>query len=148
MFLDVVDFNTILLESEIGEEESDYNESDTDSEPLVDKDDSQSPNWNNSQLELLESALSSYKFLPRTTTEKVFTELQENDGHPCTRKMVRNWFCSRENGTTGTAMDRWEIRQKKLAICDHAKGSEPRTDRIVKFCEEVQVKDGDVKFPV
>ena len=108
-------------------------ETDTDSETSDNqlRENTQSPTWSNSHLELLESALSSYHFLPRTTTEKVFTELQESDCYPCTKRMVRNWFSGREV-MTSSAMDRWEARRKKLAMCDHAEGSMAKTTCKVK----------------
>ena len=43
-------------------------------------------------------------------------------------------------------MDRWEARLKKLATCDHAVGSLAKTERRVRFCQEVQVKNVEEKF--
>ena len=118
-------------ETDTDTETTDETDTDTETSDDLHQENTQSPAWSNSQLELLESALSSYHFLPRTTTEKVFAELQEGDCLPCTKRMVRNWFCGREV-MTSSAMDRWEARRKKLAMCDHAEGSMAKTTCKVK----------------
>ena len=107
------------LDSEIEEEEEESEFEVTDSDQSEDDERSQQiPSWSEDQVELLQSALSSYKFLPRTTTEKVYTELKErNSSSACTRRMVRSWFSSKEV-MTSSARDRWEARLKKLAIYD------------------------------
>merc|ERR1719260_510531 len=114
------------------DDESDVDE--TESEETEDEED-QMHRWSDFQLELLQSALASYRFLPRTTTEKVFTELREDSN--CTRGMARNWFNTQEKVAT-CARDRWEARLKKLAVCDHAEGSQVKVDRKVKFFETVE----------
>ena len=118
-------------ETDTDTETSDETDTDSETSDNQHRENTQSPTWSNNQLELLESALSSYHFLPRTTTEKVFTELQESDCYPCTKRMVRNWFSGREV-MTSSAMDRWEARRKKLAMCDHAEGSMAKTTCKVK----------------
>ena len=126
------------------EEENEFEETDSD-QSEDDESSQQIPSWSEDQLELLESALSSYKFLPRTTTEKVYTELKErNSSSPCTRRMVRSWFSNKEV-VTSSARDRWEARLEKLATCDHAAGSLAKTERRVRFCQEVQVKNVEEK---
>ena len=127
-------------EEEDVEGESDYEE--TDSE-LSDNEDNQQPSWSEDQIELLESALTSYQFLPRTTTEKVYAELKEGIYSSCgsiTRGMVRSWFSSKEM-MARSARDRWEARLKKLAVCDHAEGSSAKTERKIRFSEEVAVEN-------
>ena len=125
------------------EEVSDFEETDSDQSEDETEGSQQIPSWSEDQLE---SALSSYKFLPRTTTEKVYTELKErNTSSPCTRRMVRSWFSSKEV-MTSSARYRWEARLKKLATCDHAAGSLAKTELRVRFCQEVQVKNEETGF--
>ena len=81
----------IFLES-VEDEESDDETEETEDE------EEQSHSWSDYQLEMLQSALASYRFLPRTTTEKVYTELRESSN--CTRGMVRNWFSAQEKVAT------------------------------------------------
>eukprot|EP00092_Neocalanus_flemingeri_P023930 GFUD01025958.1.p1 GENE.GFUD01025958.1~~GFUD01025958.1.p1 ORF type:complete len:216 (-),score=82.88 GFUD01025958.1:128-775(-) len=136
------DLENVDIDEDIEEENSDYEETDNESESSDNQENTQSVSiLSTDQLELLESALSSYQFLPRTTTEKVLVELQETGGEdqPCTRRMVRNWFSGREV-MTSTAMDRCDVRRRKLAMCDHAEGSVAKTGRKVRFCEEVRVR--------
>merc|ERR1712179_112953 len=120
------------------EEESGVDETETEETEDEEDEEEQKHRWSDNQLELLQSALASYRFLPRTTTEKIFTELREDSN--CTRGMVRDWFNTHEKVTT-CARDRWEARLKKLALCDHAEGSEVKVDRKVKFLETIEVKE-------
>ena len=126
----------IFLES-VEDEESDDETEETEEEEEL------SLSWSDYQLEMLQSALASYRFLPRTTTEKVYTELRESSN--CTRGMVRNWFNTQEKVAT-CARDRWEARQKKLAMCDHAEGSQAKVERKVKFFETIQVEAVEESF--
>ena len=116
--------------------EDDYDETDTSEEAS----DTQSLTftWTNIQLELLESAVPSYIFFPRTTTVKMLEELQGSDFHPCTERMVEKWFSKR---LSSLDIDRQDVLREKLAMCDNAEGnSMPKTTRKVRFSEKVQVK--------
>ena len=56
---------------------SPYEEDDSDTEELVE----QEQFWNVEQMEILQSAVPSFQFLPRTTTDKVATELMVGDSN-------------------------------------------------------------------
>ena len=56
---------------------SPYEEDDSDTEELVE----QEKFWNVEQMEILQSAVPSFQFLPRTTTDKVATELMVGDSN-------------------------------------------------------------------
>jgi len=126
-------------EMEDDSESDDDSLTDDDSETEASVDDEERNHcWSEDQLELLQSALASYQFLPRTTTEKVYTELREESN--CTRGMVKNWFSTQER-VAMSARDRWKARLKKLASCDHAQGSQTKVNRRVKFFEEIAVRE-------
>merc|ERR1719508_107118 len=119
--------------------EDDYDETVTSTEASDDQEDTQSLTftWTNIQLELLESAVPSYIFFPQTTTVKMLEELQGSDCHPYTERMVEKWFSKR---LSSLDIDRQDVLREKLAMCDNAGGSMPKTIRKVRFSEKVQVK--------
>ena len=64
---------------------------------------------------MLESATDSYKFLPRTTVEKVFVEFRRSSfSSSVTKARLRKWFQARvpELGLEGPS--RWKERRVKL----------------------------------
>jgi len=105
---------------------SPYEEDDSDTEELVE----QEKFWNVEQMEILQSAVPSFQFLPRTTTDKVATELMALEGCPYRVKyFARVWLERRDR----EGEDRLEVRRQKLKTVDHAQGTEPRVSKKVRF---------------
>jgi len=105
---------------------SPYEEDDSDTEELVE----QEKFWNVEQMEILQSAVPSFQFLPRTTTDKVATELMALEGCPYRVKyFARVWLERRDR----EGEDRLEVRRRKLKTVDHAQGTEPRVSKKVRF---------------
>jgi len=105
---------------------SPYEEDDSDTEELVE----QEMFWNAEQMEILQSAVPSFQFLPRTTTDKVATELMALEGCPYRVKyFARVWLERRDR----EGEDRLEVRRRKLKTVDHAQGTEPRVSKKVRF---------------
>jgi len=101
-------------------------EDDSDTEELVE----QEKFWNSEQMEILQSAVPSFQFLPRTTTDKVATELMALEGCPYRVKyFARAWLERRDR----EGEDRLEVRRRKLKTVDHAQGTEPRVAKKVRF---------------
>jgi len=105
---------------------SPYEDDDSDTEDLVE----QEKFWNVEQMEILQSAVPSFQFLPRTTTDKVATELMALEGCPYRVKyFARIWLERRDR----EGEDRLEVRRRKLKTVDHAQGTEPRVSKKVRF---------------
>jgi len=105
---------------------SPYEEDDSDTEELVEHE----KFWNVEQMEILQSAVPSFQFLPRTTTDKVATELMALEGCPYRVKyFARVWLERRDR----EGEDRLEVRRQKLKTVDHAQGTEPRVSKKVRF---------------
>jgi len=105
---------------------SPYEEDDSDTEELVEHEQF----WNVEQMEILQSAVPSFQFLPRTTTDKVATELMALEGCPYRVKyFARVWLERRDR----EGEDRLEVRRRKLKTVDHAQGTEPRVSKKVRF---------------
>jgi len=101
-------------------------EDDSDTEELVEHEQF----WNSEQMEILQSAVPSFQFLPRTTTDKVATELMALEGCPYRVKyFARVWLERRDR----EGEDRLEVRRRKLKTVDHAQGTEPRVSKKVRF---------------
>jgi len=99
---------------------SPYEEDDSDTEELVE----QEMFWNAEQMEILQSAVPSFQFLPRTTTDKAL------EGCPYRVKyFARVWLERRDR----EGEDRLEVRRRKLKTVDHAQGTEPRVSKKVRF---------------
>jgi len=123
-------------EEDCSESSSDYSEGEddcSDEEEEENQDEGESETfWNPEQMEILKSALPSFHFLPRTTVEKVVTELKVLGGCPDRVKyFARVWLERR--GREGE--DRLEVRRRKLQTVDHAQGTEPRLGKKVKFLQ-------------
>lgn len=109
-------------EDDCSDEEEEENQDDGESETF----------WNHEQLEILKSALPSFHFLPRTTVDKVVTELKVLGGCPDRVKyFARVWLERR--GREGE--DRLQVRRRRLETVDHAQGTEPRLGKKVKFLQ-------------
>jgi len=105
---------------------SPYEDDNSDTEELVE----QEKFWNVEQMEILQSAVPSFQFLPRTTTDKVATELMALEGCPYRVKyFARIWLERRDR----EGEDRLEVRRRKLKTVDHAQGTEPRVSKKVRF---------------
>jgi len=105
---------------------SPYEDDDSDTEDLVEHE----KFWNVEQMEILQSAVPSFQFLPRTTTDKVATELMALEGCPYRVKYIaRVWLERRDR----EGEDRLEVRRRKLNTVDHAQGTEPRVSKKVRF---------------
>jgi len=121
-------------EEDCSDSSSDRSEGEDDcSDDEENRDDGESEKfWNLEQMEILKSALPSFHFLPRTTVEKVVTELKVLGGCPDRVKyFARVWLERR--GREGE--DRLEVRRRKLQTVDHAQGTEPRLGKKVKFLQ-------------
>merc|ERR1719319_1293183 len=81
------------------------------------------------QVDALNSALSSYKFLPRTTTDKLVEETGVK------RHMVEKWF-DENIGEEGDAMERWEARSRLLETIEQPDKDTPaKTNRVIQFLD-------------
>lgn len=81
------------------------------------------------QVDALNSALNSYKFLPRTTTDKLVEETGIN------RNKVERWF-DENMGEEGDAMERWEARSRLLETIEQPpKDTPPKTNRVIQFLD-------------
>merc|ERR1711864_34470 len=94
---------------EISDSDDDDESSDSDADEIL---------WNSEQLEMLTSAKSAFRFLPRPTTEKLWTELSKSSctttsGTPVpSRGQVRAWFSNQEPRVASAAMSRYEERAR------------------------------------
>lgn len=101
--------------------------------------------WTVEQEQLLESALASYTFLPRTCVDKVLMELRR-PGSSCglTKARVRAWFTARKPGMARKGPDRWDVRTARLKELEQEeRGQEPVTsirEGRVKFSPDISVK--------
>ena len=101
------------------------------------------PEFSSEQLESLKSAEESFRFLPRTTTNKVYHELKRiKEGcQNFDREIVRHWL-QRANGDFDSKK-RFEKRLQKLRSCDHAVGEAEKFqeyNRRIRFSEVVEIK--------
>ena len=94
--------------------------------------------WTDEQIEILDSAILSFRILPRSTVGKVFRELKNTtakDGASYSEDHVRKWL---ENVNSDHSVRcRFAEREKKLLECDHARGAEPKTGRKIRFNDKV-----------
>ena len=88
--------------------------------------------------ECLQSASSSFKFMPRTTTKKVYHELEKivplKEYH---KEDIRTWL--KNDNDDVDHKRRFEQRKQKLAECDHACGTLPKENRKLTFAEKSQI---------
>lgn len=101
------------------------------------------PEFSSEQLESLKSAEESFRFLPRTTTNKVYHELKRiKEGcQNFDREIVRHWL-QRANWDFDSKK-RFEKRLQKLRSCDHAVGEAEKFrayNRRIRFAEVVEIK--------
>ena len=97
--------------------------------------------WTSEQIDILDSAILSFRILPRSTVGKVFRELKSikgKNGENFSEDHVRKWLESVNSDYSVRC--RFAERQKKLLECDHARGAEPKTDRRIRFNEKVVTK--------
>ena len=85
--------------------------------------------------ELLESAISSYRFFACKTVETVHLELKKSGCTLVTKLRLFNWFSTREDN--GSESDRWAFRAEKLKKVDHAVGEKEKVSSKVRFLEEI-----------
>ena len=85
--------------------------------------------------ELLESAISSYRFFARKTVETVHLELKKSGCTLVTKLRLFNWFSTKEDN--GSESDRWAFRAEKLKKVDHAVGEKEKVSSKVRFLEEI-----------
>lgn len=89
------------------------------------------------QVDALNSAVSSYKFLPRTTTDKLVEETGVK------RYQVEKWF-DENMGDEGDAMERWEARSRLLETIEQPPKDTPaKTNRVIQFLDLEETEEID-----
>ena len=124
--------------------------------------------WTSKQLEILNSALAAYRFLPRTTVCKLMEEFDDTRGNAAEKlgeimageqgqirnelareldrkvckNAVRQWLESRQGSTDGAsrAAERCFTRRMRLEFADHAVGTPPKESRKVSFSDSVEIR--------
>ena len=73
--------------------------------------------------------------MPRTTTSKVYHELQRlRCSRDCRKEEVRSWLEEANRGYDHSR--RFAERKRKLSECDHAKGTKAKLDRKITFASQ------------
>ena len=121
------EFGTEDEESDLEEEECSDSENSEEDEEAHKK---AAAEWNQEQEELLESALSSFSFLPRTTVDKLLSELVQQGCSKVTKAQVRAWFLARVPWLGGEGPSRWETRARNLLISPMAVHSQRQSSRV------------------
>ena len=95
--------------------------------------------WTEDQLEVLRSALASYRYSPKTTRDRVFVELRVSHRgfSSFTKEDVGNWLSKR---CDYDCSQRIQLRKRKIAEMGEFEVCEHKKTRTIRFSEETQQK--------
>ena len=96
-------------------------------------------NWTEDQLEVLRSALVSYRYSRRTTRDRVFIELRVSHRgfSSFTKDDVENWLSKR---CDYDCSQRFSLRKRKIEEMGEIEVCENKKTRTIRFSEETQQK--------